>query len=821
MKKQKGLRLLAVITALALLAPAFVWAAYPAEVPRTGQTTCYDASGTDIDCAGTGQDGAIQAGVAWPNPRFSDNGDGTVIDHLTGLVWVKNANSQDSLYPWQAALNYVAGMNAGTYPNFGYTDWRLPNINELKSLLDAGESNPALPTNHPFTGVKLSYYWSSTTKRYLNINFAWAVYMADGNIYSSQKTATNCILPVRAGQCGALVDSAICLPKTGQTTCYDAGGNVINCAGTGQDGEIQAGVAWPNSRFSENGDGTVADNLTGLVWAKNANLLYGSSSWQHAYDYVAGMNAGTYPNFGYADWRLPNVNELGSLLNAGTHEPALPPNHPFLNVQTGYYWSSSTQSYNTSTTWLVSMYLGIHTFNLKTSTDYFLPVRAGNTAVITTTIPPTTTTTIPVQDFTYTEENNTVTITGYTGTGGDVVIPSTINTMEVVSIGNNAFLNNTNLTSIFIPGSVTSIGAAAFTACWNLASINVDAGNPNYSSLDGVLYNKAKTTLLQCPAGKAGEFTIPSSVIGIGDYAFNGCEVLSGVTIPDSVTSIGYAAFYYCHSFISVSIPSSVISVGDSAFASCSGLTGAYFYSNALTMGSGVFDGCASGFTVYYLAGASGFTNPWYGYPTAVFTPPSTTTTTSVVADCSLYMDVSPEGGGTTSPSAGWHFIQGCEPVTITAYPAQGYHFSRWEGTIPSTDNPTTITINNNASITAVFVADNSTTTTTVPDDADGDSIADSVDNCPNNYNPQQLDADTDGIGDVCDTTPGCGGCGQAACEDIDADNDGIINNVDNCPSTCNAQQLDADSDGIGDACDTTPGCGGCGQTACEQVCAP
>jgi hypothetical protein len=113
------------------------------------------------------------------------------------------------------------------------------------------------------------------------------------------------------------------------------------------------------------------------------------------------------------------------------------------------------------------------------------------------------------------------------------------------------------------------------------------------------------------------------------------------------------------------------------------------------------------------------------------------------------------------------------------------------------------------------------TTTTSIAADTDGDGIADSSDNCPNTYNPQQLDADTDGVGDVCDSTPGCGGCGQAACENIDADNDGINNNADNCPTVCNPQQLDADTDGVGDACDSTPGCGGCGQAACEAACAP
>jgi hypothetical protein len=115
--------------------------------------------------------------------------------------------------------------------------------------------------------------------------------------------------------------------------------------------------------------------------------------------------------------------------------------------------------------------------------------------------------------------------------------------------------------------------------------------------------------------------------------------------------------------------------------------------------------------------------------------------------------------------------------------------------------------------------------------DIDSDGIFDNADNCPNDCNPQQLDADADGIGDVCDTTPGCGGCGQAQCEQAcppvtttttsipDTDSDGILDNVDNCPNNCNTQQLDADNDGIGDVCDSAPGCGGCGQAQCEQEC--
>jgi len=68
------------------------------------------------------------------------------------------------------------------------------------------------------------------------------------------------------------ISGTVNLPETGQTTCYDISGTVIPCTGTGQDGEIQTGVAWPNPRSTDNGDGTMTDNLTGLVWAKDANF---------------------------------------------------------------------------------------------------------------------------------------------------------------------------------------------------------------------------------------------------------------------------------------------------------------------------------------------------------------------------------------------------------------------------------------------------------------------------------------------------------------------------------------------------------------------
>jgi hypothetical protein len=154
--------------------------------------------------------------------------------------------------------------------------------------------------------------------------------------------------------------------KTGQTLCYDELGNVIDCAGTGQDGEYQLGY----ERFIDNGNGTVTDNFTKLIWLKDANCIAahypafdqedvigdGGVTWQHALDFVKGVNDGTYPlcGAGHNDWRLPNVGELKSIADPF---PFLQP--PFANVQLpagpALYWSSTTHASMTYSAWLVGM----------------------------------------------------------------------------------------------------------------------------------------------------------------------------------------------------------------------------------------------------------------------------------------------------------------------------------------------------------------------------------------------------------------------------------------------------------------------------------
>ncbi len=165
-----------------------------------------------------------------------------------------------------------------------------------------------------------------------------------------------------------------------------------------------------------------------------------------------------------------------------------------------------------------------------------------------------------------------------------VIIPN-----SVTIIGRSAFENCSNLSSISIPNSVNTIENRAFSQCWslthvsipysvskieenvfynckNLISFIVDSSNPNYSSEEGVLFNKDKTVLISYPIKKTGSYIIPNSVVSIGSYTFSNCIYLTSVIIPNSVISIGISAFSFCVGLNSTFIPNSVIIIGESAF---------------------------------------------------------------------------------------------------------------------------------------------------------------------------------------------------------------------------------------------------------------
>jgi len=175
---------------------------------------------------------------------------------------------------------------------------------------------------------------------------------------------------------------------------------------------------------------------------------------------------------------------------------------------------------------------------------------------------------------------------------------------SVTSIRQSAFAYS-GLASVTIPASVTSIGDYVFQHCASLTEINVDPANSFYSSADGVLYNKAKTTLVAYPVGKAvTTFTIPNSVTSIGNGAFTGCKSLTSVIMPNSVTSIGISAFGSCTSLASVNIPNSVTSIGEGAFRETS-LTSITIPASVTKIERSAFYGCTSLTSVTFAEGSN------------------------------------------------------------------------------------------------------------------------------------------------------------------------------------------------------------------------
>jgi len=346
-------------------------AAAPAPLPRTGQTPT-----APLNPAPIGADGALEKGVAWPSPRFIDNGDGTVRDTLTDLYWLKNANCTDTVggvkknvgtYPgtlnWARALtwsNALAEGNCGLSDGSLAGEWRLPNRRELDSLVDLGQAGPALPAGHPFQNVLLTRnYWSSSTDALLSTS-AWYLNLSSGVTGRGGKTGGYFVWPVR--------DASSQPPpgiKIGDT--YQ-GGIIFYIDGSGAHGLVAApkdqsdGIVWWNGSYIVTGATATA---VGTGQANTDKII----AAQGAGDYAATRAANLVLN-GYSDWFLPSKDELNLMYTKiGPGAPA-----PLTNIggfSSAWYWSSSERSIDGA--WGQYFGDGYQNFGSKYVT---LPVRA-------------------------------------------------------------------------------------------------------------------------------------------------------------------------------------------------------------------------------------------------------------------------------------------------------------------------------------------------------------------------------------------------------------------------------------------------------------
>jgi len=353
----------------------------------------YDGSNPPVNLTNTGQqisyaagdDASSRKGVAWPTPRFTDKQDGTVTDNLTGLIWLKNAGCFSPTI-WSDAVtevNQLASGACGLSDGSSAGQWRLPNLNELESVVDVSTGNPALPSGNPFFNVSSGIYWSSTS--YFGGEAgspnAWAIRFSDGRYMNDsasnlKATANNAVWAVKGSGGGAVK-----LQSTGMYVVFVSG----------DDGSQQAGVPLTYPRWLDNGDGTITDTVTGLIWLKQADCINGQ--WADA---IAAVNSLASGQCGLSDrstaggWRMPNRNEMQSLSDRmeNNHADFFDQTYTwkasqtlyqapiFTNFKTfQYYWTSTTNAADTSEAWTVfSCDFGVYDMS-KTSTGYTLAVR--------------------------------------------------------------------------------------------------------------------------------------------------------------------------------------------------------------------------------------------------------------------------------------------------------------------------------------------------------------------------------------------------------------------------------------------------------------
>ena len=328
-------------TSLAILLNGVAWA-YPFPLPDIGQTKCYD-DGNQIQCSEPGEAFYGQDGNYLINPpsytKLDANGNDLpdaanswvmVRDNVTGLIWeVKtddgSIHDKDNTYAWQDAQDtFLAQVNASQFG--GHSDWRLPTIKELSSIINLGGSKPAVDRSY-FQNCIAGQYWSGSERF---SGFAWSVDFYDYyGVYVEQTNKDDHIY--------------------------------VRCVRSQAPGLTEPLII--------NGNDTVTDRSTGLMWQQNTSSdVY---SWERALSHAESLTLA-----GYDDWRLPNSRELLSIVNYDGYTPSIDW-ESFPATKTSMYWTSNTPPGLSG----AAMYVGFRNGNLQSENkpyDYYVRcVRGG------------------------------------------------------------------------------------------------------------------------------------------------------------------------------------------------------------------------------------------------------------------------------------------------------------------------------------------------------------------------------------------------------------------------------------------------------------
>jgi hypothetical protein len=481
--KRQELMWIFVCFALSLFT-ADVWAS---PVPDTGQNKCYNAM-VEIPCPLSGQPFYGQDANYRINPISYTKLDGSgnvlldsatswvmVKDNVTGLIWemktnkdgVKNYNDPhdaDNTYDWYDSTtdinDFIKALNDANYG--GYSDWRMPTINELDYIVNYSipYPGPVIDTGY-FPNTAVSWYWSSTASAD-DTDSAWFVSFNSGVVSDLGKSQSCYTRAVRVGQSG--------------TSNYSV---VYN--GLSDYASTATGV------YTDNGDGTVTETSTGLMWQQASSST--AKTWDQALAYCEGLNLGSY-----TDWRLPTTKELRSLLDYSRYNPAINTTY-FPGTVSSFYWSSTTVAYSTLNAWGVNFYYGWNVYPEKLNGPYYVrTVRGGQAGSLDNLVISPASRNVP-------KDTGTTTFSvSNTGTG---TMPWT------AAVTSGAWLSITSGASGSNSGTITCSFTANTSTSARTATIRVTATGATGSPVD--------VTVIQ--AGSSG--SLAASFSGSGLWIYN------------------------------------------------------------------------------------------------------------------------------------------------------------------------------------------------------------------------------------------------------------------------------------------------------------